>query len=128
VAAVLRRGTAYLLGRRPEHKRHGGLWEFPGGKIHAGEDDLAAARRELAEELGLRVTAIGGILYIAADPGSAFEIRFVEVYAEGEPEAMEHSEIRWADAAELLRMELAPADARFVRERLSPADRGSRSP
>ena len=37
LAAVVCRDDRYLVCRRPAHKRHGGLWEFPGGKIHAGE-------------------------------------------------------------------------------------------
>ena len=45
LAAVVRRDDRYLVCRRPAHKRHGGLWEFPGGKIHAGETLLGAARR-----------------------------------------------------------------------------------
>ena len=42
----------YLVARRPDEKRHGGLWEFPGGKVHDGEDTFGAASRELQEELG----------------------------------------------------------------------------
>lgn len=118
VAAVIRRHDGYLLGRRPAHKRHGGLWEFPGGKIHAGEDDLQAARRELAEELDLAVTSVGRVLFVAIDPGAAFEIRFVEVSVEGDPTALEHTEIRWARTDELRAMDLAPADAHFVRSHL----------
>jgi mutator protein MutT len=118
VAAVIRRHDVYLLGRRPEHKHHGGLWEFPGGKVHAGEDDLQAAQRELAEELDLEVASVGRVLFVAIDPGAAFEIRFVEVSVEGDPRALEHTEIRWARAEELAAMNLAPADARFVRDYL----------
>ena len=59
VAAVIRRGDTLLVGRRPEAKRHGGMWEFPGGKIDPGETPEDAARRELAEELALSVTAVG---------------------------------------------------------------------
>ena len=55
IAAVIQRGDKYLLGQRPESKRHGGLWEFPGGKVHDGESRLEAIRRELAEELALKV-------------------------------------------------------------------------
>jgi len=46
-----------LLAQRPAHKEHGGLWEFPGGKIHAGETPEAALIRELREELGIDVEA-----------------------------------------------------------------------
>jgi mutator protein MutT len=59
IAAVLARGEKLLVCQRPPHKRHGGLWEFPGGKVEAGEDDETAARRELAEELGIEVESVG---------------------------------------------------------------------
>ena len=44
-----------LMHRRPLHKHHGGLWEFPGGKVEAGENPGNALVRELAEELGIAV-------------------------------------------------------------------------
>ena len=37
VAAIIQRDGRFLVGRRPAHKRHGGLWEFPGGKVDEGE-------------------------------------------------------------------------------------------
>lgn len=114
VAAVIRRGDRYLVGRRPDDKRHGGLWEFPGGKVDEGEDILTAANRELDEELGLRAVTAGALLLSASDGGSPFVIHFVEIEAEGEPEAREHSEVGWFTPEEMARLPLAPADARFV--------------
>jgi 8-oxo-dGTP diphosphatase len=56
VAAVIRdAGGRVLLARRPDHKHQGGRWEFPGGKVEAGESLDAALARELEEELGLIV-------------------------------------------------------------------------
>src|SRR5690606_20769929 len=59
LAAVIRRDGRWLVCRRPAHKRHGGLWEFPGGKLEPGESLLEAATRELEEELAVRVTGVG---------------------------------------------------------------------
>ena len=58
VAAAVIRGTdgRILLAQRPAHKHQGGLWEFPGGKVEAGESVLSALARELREELGIQVT------------------------------------------------------------------------
>ena len=116
VAAVVRRGDRYLVGRRPAGKRHGGLWEFPGGKVDAGESLLAAATRELAEELSVSTNGIGRTLFSSRDGDAPFEIHFVEIEITGDPIAHEHSEVGWFTRSELQRLKLAPADAEFVEE------------
>jgi 8-oxo-dGTP diphosphatase len=119
VAAVVRRDGRFLVGRRPLHKRHGGLWEFPGGKLHPGESIADGVRRELAEELGLEVRKVGRVLYDAGDPGTPFLIRFVEVEVEDHsPTPTEHEAIRWLTPERIASLPLAPSDARFVEERL----------
>ncbi len=114
VAAVVCRERRYLVGRRPPHKRHGGLWEFPGGKVGAGESRFEAVRRELIEELDVKVTALGRVLFSARDEGAPFVIDFVETEVDGTPVPREHSELAWLDATELAALPLAPADALFV--------------
>jgi 8-oxo-dGTP diphosphatase len=114
LAAVISRDGRWLLCRRPAHKRHGGCWEFPGGKLEPGETRLDAARRELREELGVEVTDVGDVLFRARDPGSAFVIEFTVVAIRGEPEPLEHSEIRWLTPAEAATLSLAPADREFL--------------
>jgi mutator protein MutT len=114
VAAVVERGGRYLLGRRPAEKRHGGLWEFPGGKMLEGESYLDAAHRELQEELALSASGAGATLFSARDAGSPFVINFVEITVDGEPHATEHSQIGWFELAQLREMALAPSDAAFV--------------
>ena len=52
---VLMRGEAFLLTSRPEGKVYAGYWEFPGGKLEAGESVEAALKRELHEELGIDI-------------------------------------------------------------------------
>ncbi|BDU73741.1 (deoxy)nucleoside triphosphate pyrophosphohydrolase [Mesoterricola silvestris] len=114
VAAVAERDGRFLLCRRPAHKRHGGLWEFPGGKLEPGESPQDAARRELAEELGVEVLACGEALYAIEDPGSPFVIEFHRVAFAGEPVCLEHAALAWVDVLEMLRLELAPGDRRFA--------------
>lgn len=114
VAAVAQRADRFLLCQRPAGKRHGGLWEFPGGKLEPGESAQDAARRELAEELGVDVLACGEQLFTIDDPGSRFVIEFHPVIFDGEPACLEHAALAWVSVPELLRLDLAPGDRRFA--------------
>ena len=114
IAGVIVRDGRYLVCQRPAHKRHGGLWEFPGGKLGEGESLEQAAERELREELGMSVTRTGDTLFTQVDPGSPFQIEFIEVRADGEPHAMEHTDLRWLRWGELRSVPLAPTDAVFA--------------
>lgn len=70
VAAVIERDGQVLIGQRPAGKRHALKWEFPGGKVEAGESPEIALRRELDEELGIQA-AVGDRIadYEYAYPG-----------------------------------------------------------
>ena len=114
VAAVVADGARLLVCQRPAHKRHGGLWEFPGGKCEPGETDAAALRRELHEELGVRVREVGAAEFAIADPGSPYLIAFVRAVIEDEPACHEHTALCWATPAELAALPLAPSDRRFA--------------
>jgi mutator protein MutT len=114
LAAVIRRAGRYLVARRTAHKRHGGLWEFPGGKLLPGESWLDAARRELAEELAVTAVAAGEPLLRVRDPGSSFVVVFVRVEIIGDPQLLEHSAVRWVAREELAHLDLAPADRVLV--------------
>lgn len=121
LAAVIYRDGRYLVCQRPAHKRHGGLWEFPGGKLEPNESVLDAADRELTEELGVTAIEVGSPLLSVADPGSAFIIEFVPTTISGEPTCLEHSELRWATLRELPDLPLAPSDRKFVEVLLASA-------
>jgi len=114
LAAVIRRNDKYLMCQRPVHKRHGGLWEFPGGKLEPGETYVDAAKRELAEELGVKALAVGSPLFSIADPGSDFLIEFVPSEIVGEPHCLEHIDLKWLPVEQLSSLQLAPSDERFV--------------
>lgn len=114
VAAVIERENRVLVALRPPEKRHGGMWEFPGGKVEGTETDVDALRRELAEELALRVVSTSQPVGAFQDPGSPFLIVFVPAVVEGEPECREHVEVRWVHWGDLAALPLAPTDRRFV--------------
>lgn len=116
VAAVASDGGRYLLGLRPVDKRHGGMWEFPGGKLGPDETDEMAMTRELGEELAVGVRRFGALMFEARDPGSPFVIRFFDVTLNGAPSALEHTRLGWFTPLELTGMPLAPSDALFVRD------------
>jgi 8-oxo-dGTP diphosphatase len=122
IAAVIERGDCVLVAQRPSAKRHGGMWEFPGGKVEGSESDLDAIRRELAEELGVRVVSISTPIAAIQDPGSDHVIVFVPTLVHGEPECWEHAAIRWASWSDLDALPLAPTDRRFVagKDRVKP--------
>lgn len=114
VASVIERNGRVLVCQRPTHKRHGGLWEFPGGKVEPGESAFAAVERELREELDIGVRAVGEPLFSVADPGSDFVIEFLPVEIEGEPACIEHAAIEWVEEDALVRVALAPSDHRYA--------------
>jgi 8-oxo-dGTP diphosphatase len=117
VASVIEREGKLLLCERPPHKRHGGLWEFPGGKVEPDESGFEAVERELEEELAVQVREVGPVLFSINDPGSHFVIEFLPVEIEGEPRCLEHAALAWVTAEELLSLALAPSDLQFARFR-----------
>jgi mutator protein MutT len=119
VAAVIEKGGRYLVCLRPFGKRHGGLWEFPGGKVHDGESTGEAVSRELSEELAVAVTSTGCVLFTRADPDSEFVIEFIETEIRGSPVLHAHDQLVWCHPEELLQLPLAPSDRDFVLEHLT---------
>jgi 8-oxo-dGTP diphosphatase len=119
VASVIERDGKLLVCLRPIHKRHGGLWEFPGGKVEDGESDFEAVRRELAEELDVNVMDVGPVQFSIADADSPFVIEFLPVTIAGQPRCCEHTALSWMRECELLGLPLAPSDRRYVLHRLS---------
>jgi 8-oxo-dGTP diphosphatase len=124
LASVIESNGRLLLCRRPAGKRHGGLWEFPGGKVRRGENDLEAVGRELEEELGVEATRVGPPEFSAPDPGSDFVVEFVPVEIRGIPRCLEHSALKWVKEEELLTLPLAPSDYLYARFRLEGREGG----
>jgi len=114
-AAVLRDGRV-LASRRTEPPRLAGLWEFPGGKVEPGEDDVAALVRELREELRVDVEVgarLGGDLPIGAT--AVLRVYLCRLLS-GEPALVDHDEHRWLGADELLDVPWIPVDLPLVEQ------------
>jgi mutator protein MutT len=119
VASVIECEGKLLVCERPIHKRHGGLWEFPGGKVEDGESDFEAVRRELSEELGVEAIEVGPVQFSISDSGSPFVIEFLSVRIAGQPRCFEHTALVWMHERALLELPLAPSDRRYVLHRLA---------
>ncbi len=118
-AGVLRRRGAVLLGRRPQGKLLGGLWEFPGGKQEPGETPEVCLRRELEEELGV-IVDVGANLGIYEHAYTHFRITvhaFEAKILSGEIQALDHSELQWAELARLGEYPMGKVD-RLIADRL----------
>jgi 8-oxo-dGTP diphosphatase len=118
VAAGILRDTAgrVLISERLCVGPFNGLWEFPGGKIGAGESAADALRRELAEELGVTVTAAQPFMELHHEyPDRTVHLEFFLVTSwQGEPAGLEGQGIRWLSVSELDAGVLLPADAPVI--------------
>jgi A/G-specific adenine glycosylase len=109
---VLRRDGKVLIGRRPEGGILAGLWQFPGGRLEAEESLEACLRREWVEELGVQIEPLEKIgSYDHAHTNfritvHAFECRLLQ----GEPQALDHTEIRWVEFSRLSEFPMGKID------------------
>lgn len=89
----------FLLSSRPEGKVYAGHWEFPGGKLEAGETVEQALRRELHEELGITIGAVQPWKVLLMDyPHARVRLHFCKVYDwRGAFEMREGQQIAWQD-------------------------------
>ena len=117
-AALIDVDGRVLICQRPEGKQLAGLWEFPGGKVEAGETPEACLIRELREELGIEVNeaclAPGIFASHAYDDFHLLMPLYFCRRWDGLVQAHEHSALRWALPAELSELPMPPADKPLV--------------
>ncbi|MBV8687993.1 MAG: (deoxy)nucleoside triphosphate pyrophosphohydrolase [Alphaproteobacteria bacterium] len=117
-AALVDREGRVLLQRRAAGRAMAGLWEFPGGKVEAGERPEAALVRELAEELGIAVEAGALVpsLFASADNGGRLMLLLLYLCRswQGDPAALDADALLWARPAEMRALAMPPADAPLV--------------
>lgn len=123
VAALLVEGSRVLAARR--HEPAG--WEFPGGKVEAGESEPDAVTRECAEELGLRLRATD-LVGEARDTGVTLRLWAVAAPHDA-PQPLDHAELRWVEVEDLEDLGWLPLDRALlpaVRAHLDAAATGPR--
>ncbi len=124
-AALVDEAGRVLIAQRPEGKNMAGLWEFPGGKVDAGESPEYALMRELEEELGIETRPCCFFpIGFASHTYETFHL-LMPLYVcrvwRGIPQAIEHSALKWVKPAEMYDYPMPPADIPLIaalRERL----------
>lgn len=115
-AAVLVRSGRVLIAKRPANGLLGGLWEFPGGKVEAGETLPAGLRRELVEELAVEVE-VGAALGVFRHAYTHFKVTLHAFYCSllaGEPQPLVASELAWVQPAELVEYPMGKIDRQIA--------------
>jgi 8-oxo-dGTP diphosphatase len=105
-----------LIAQRPAGKHMAGGWEFPGGKLDAGEDRLAGLKRELDEELGIEVLRAEPLIsyeHVYAERRVFLDLWVVREFA-GTPHSREGQPLQWAHIDELDRVGLLEADRPMI--------------
>ena len=116
VAALIWDGNKFMICQRSAHKARGLLWEFVGGKVEWGETKEQALVRECREELDI-LLSVGDVFMdvIHEYPDITVHLTlFNATIAEGEPQKLEHNDIKWITPTEISNYEFCPADEEML--------------
>lgn len=105
-----------LIAQRPAGKALAGRWEFPGGKVAAGETARAAIVRELREEIGIEVRDAERLLYYAAvypDRTIWLDVWVITRWS-GQPQGLDAQSLAWVEPSRLREHDILEADAPIV--------------
>lgn len=111
-AAIIEHGGKVLLARRKADVPYPLLWEFPGGKVEAGEDPQGCVVREIREELAIEVAVAGiyDVVFHRYPERDVLVLAYRCRWLSGEVRDLEVSEHRWVPPADIVNFELLPAD------------------
>jgi len=115
-AAVIRKNGRLLIAQRPLGGRLGGLWEFPGGKVEPGETLPRCLRREIKEELCIRIK-VGKQIASIEHAYTHFKITLHAFECElvsGKPQALQVQDFKWVRMSELKKYAFARTDLRII--------------
>jgi A/G-specific adenine glycosylase len=102
-AAIIQKDQRVLIAQRPPDGLLGGMWEFPGGKVKAGEDLTAGLKREICEELGVKIL-VGPPFGVYHHAYTHFRITLHAFFCElngSQPRSIFHSQLAWCDITSL---------------------------
>lgn len=117
VAALIWQGSRFMICQRPAHKARGLLWEFVGGKVEPGETKAQALVRECREELGI-VVSVGEVFMDVVHVYPDLTVHLTLFHAaivQGEPQLLEHNDLRWITVNEIGAYDFCPADEEILR-------------
>ena len=118
VAALIWQGDKFMICQRPAHKARGLLWEFVGGKVESGETKEQALIRECQEELAVTL-AVGEVFMDITHEYPDLTVHltlFNATIAEGEPQKLEHNDIRWITPSGIPDYDFCPADEEILKK------------
>jgi 8-oxo-dGTP diphosphatase len=118
VAAIIRKDDEILITQRLDGVHLARLWEFPGGKVEAGESLDVALRREIQEELGIKIRVDDEYFTVDYDyPSKSVRLHFFNcVVLEGEVRPLDVADLRWIKPHDIGNYQFPPADIDLVRK------------
>ena len=118
VAALIWDGNKFMICQRPSHKARGLLWEFVGGKVETGETKEQALIRECQEELAVTLSVGDAFMDVTHEyPDLTVHLTlFNATIAVGEPQKLEHNDIRWITPSEIPNYDFCPADDEILKK------------
>ena len=116
VAAIIRKDDEILITQRPDNVHLARFWEFPGGKVEAGESFEVALQREIQEELGIKVRVKDEFLTLDYDyPAKSVRLHFFNcTVLQGDPKPINVADLRWVTPDNIGNYQFPPADGELI--------------